>query len=157
MTQDTARAELPTAMQEIADDFADLLAPQRLELLLEFSEGLPELPERYAGRLGEMEQVHECQSPIFLAVEVADDPADSPGDRPVHLFFSAPQEAPTTRGFAGILHEGLDGLTVDEVLAVPEDAPYRFSLGEAVSPLRLRGMVGMLSRIKRQVALKTQA
>lgn len=157
MTQDAARAELPAAMQEIADDFADLLAPQRLELLLEFSEGLPELPERYAGRLGEMEQVHECQSPIFLAVEVGEDPADAPGDRPVHLFFSAPQEAPTTRGFAGILHEGLDGLTVDEVLAVPEDAPYRFSLGEAVSPLRLRGMVGMLSRIKRQVALKTQA
>ena len=157
MTQDTTRAELPEAMQEIADDFADLLAPQRLELLLEFSEGLPELPERYAGRLGEMEQVHECQSPIFLAVEVGDDPADSPGDRPVHLFFSAPQEAPTTRGFAGILHEGLDGLTVDEVLAVPEDAPYRFSLGEAVSPLRLRGMVGMLSRIKRQVALKTRS
>jgi cysteine desulfuration protein SufE len=157
MSQDTTRAELPTAMQEIADDFADLLAPQRLELLLEFSEGLPELPERYAGRLGEMEQVHECQSPIFLAVEVGDEPVDAPGDRPVHLFFSAPQEAPTTRGFAGILHEGLDGLTVHEVLAVPEDAPYRFSLGEAVSPLRLRGMVGMLSRIKRQVALKTQS
>jgi cysteine desulfuration protein SufE len=157
MSQDTTRAELPAAMQEIADDFADLLAPQRLELLLEFSEGLPELPERYAGRLGEMEQVHECQSPIFLAVEVGDEPADAPGDRPVHLFFSAPQEAPTTRGFAGILHEGLDGLTVHEVLAVPEDAPYRFSLGEAVSPLRLRGMVGMLSRIKRQVALKTQS
>lgn len=157
MTQDETCAELPAAMQEIADDFADLLAPQRLELLLEFSEGLPELPERYAGRLSEMEQVHECQSPIFLAVEVGDEPADSVGARPVHLFFSAPQEAPTTRGFAGILHEGLDGLTVDEVLAVPEDAPYRFSLGEAVSPLRLRGMVGMLSRIKRQVALKTQA
>ena len=157
MTQDTTRAELPAAMQEIADDFADLLAPQRLELLLEFSEGLPALPERYAGRLGEMEQVHECQSPIFLAVEVGDDPADTPGSRPVHLFFSAPQEAPTTRGFAGILHEGLDGLTVDEVLGVPEDAPYRFSLGEAVSPLRLRGMVGMLSRIKRQVALKTRS
>src|SRR5690348_13045874 len=149
-------APLPAAMQEIADDFADLPAPQRLELLLEFSEGLPELPERYAGRLGEMEQVHECQSPIFLAVEVDDEPAE-PGSRVVHLYFSAPQEAPTTRGFAGILHEGLDGLTVDEVLAVPEDAPYRFSLGEAVSPLRLRGMVGMLSRIKRQVALKTQS
>ena len=74
----------------------------------------------------------------------------------MHLFFSAPAEAPTTRGFAGILSEGLDGLTAAEVLAVPEDAPYRFSLGEAVSPLRLRGMVGMLSRIKRQVALKTR-
>jgi cysteine desulfuration protein SufE len=147
---------LPEALAEIAQDFAELPAPERLQLLLEFSEGLPALPERYAGHLDSMEQVHECQSPLFLLVEVGDDPADSPRDRPVHLFFSAPPEAPTTRGFAGILHEGLDGLSVGEVLAVPEDAPYRFSLGEAVSPLRLRGMVGMLSRIKRQTALKAQ-
>ena len=152
----TEAVELPAAMREIADDFAELTAPERLQLLLEFSEGLPELPERYAGSLDSMEQVHECQSPIFLAVEVGDEPAD-PADRPVHVFFSAPQEAPTTRGFAGILHEGLDGLTVAEVLAVPEAAPYQFSLGEAVSPLRLRGMVGMLSRIKRQVALKSRS
>jgi cysteine desulfuration protein SufE len=167
---------LPSSLQEIADDFAELPVPQRLELLLEFSEGLPELPERYAGSLDSMEQVHECQSPLFLVVEVGDDVdgADEAGagedgagedgagedgageDRPVHLFFSAPPEAPTTRGFAGILHEGLDGLTVREVLAVPDDAPYRFALGEAVSPLRLRGMVGMLSRIKRQTALKAR-
>jgi cysteine desulfuration protein SufE len=148
---------LPEALQEIAEDFADLAVPQRLELLLEFSEGLPELPQRYAGRLGDMEQVHECQSPLFLAVEVGGSADDVPGQRPVHLFFSAPPEAPTTRGFAGILHEGLDGLTVEEVLAVPDDAPYRFALGEAVSPLRLRGMVGMLNRIKRQTALKANA
>lgn len=153
----TDTVDLPPAMREIADDFAELTAPERLQLLLEFSEGLPELPERYAGSLDSMEQVHECQSPIFLAVEVGDEPADDASQRPVHLFFSAPQEAPTTRGFAGILHEGLDGLSVAEVLAVPEVAPYQFSLGEAVSPLRLRGMVGMLSRIKRQVALKSQS
>ena len=153
----TDTVHLPATLREIADDFAELTAPERLQLLLEFSEGLPELPERYAGSLDTMEQVHECQSPIFLAVEVADEPADEPGRRPVHLYFSAPPEAPTTRGFAGILREGLDGLTVDEVLAVPEAAPYQFSLGEAVSPLRLRGMVGMLSRIKRQTALKSQS
>jgi cysteine desulfuration protein SufE len=83
---------------------------------------------------------------------VADD-----ADRSVHLFFHAPAESPTTRGFAGILHEGLDGLPSADVLAVPDDAPYRFGLGEAVSPLRLRGMVAMLSRIKRQVRLRTAA
>ena len=100
----TDTVDLPAAMREIADDFAELTAPERLQLLLEFSEGLPELPERYAGSLDTMEQVHECQSPIFLAVEVGYEPADSPSGRPVHLFFSAPQEAPTTRGFAGIMH-----------------------------------------------------
>ena len=68
-------------------------------------------------------------------------------------------EAPATRGrgFAGILHEGLDGLSVGEVAAVPDDGPYRVGLGEAVSPLRLRGMVAMLSRIKRQVRVKSVA
>ena len=148
--------DLPEALAEIARDFAELPVPERLQLLLEFSEELPELPERYAAAPERMEQVHECQSPLFLLVEVDDEPADRPQDRAVHVFFSAPPEAPTTRGFAGILSEGLDGLSVGEVLAVPEDTPYQFSLGEAVSPLRLRGMVGMLSRIKRQTALKAR-
>jgi cysteine desulfuration protein SufE len=150
-------ADLPKALAEIAQDFTELTVPERLQLLLEFSEELPQLPSRYADAPEKMEQVHECQSPLFLTVEVDEESAPEPGKRAVSLFFSAPPEAPTTRGFAGILHQGLDGLSVDEILAVPEDAPYRFSLAEAVSPLRLRGMVGMLSRIKRQVALKSRA
>jgi cysteine desulfuration protein SufE len=135
---------LPESFAELVRDFSEASSSERLQLLLELNDELPDLPERYAGRLDEMEQVHECQSPLFLAVEV--DAADV-----VHVFFDAPREAPTTRGFAGILHEGLDGLTAAEVLAVPDDAPYRFGLAEAVSPLRMRGMVAMLSRIKRQV------
>jgi len=91
---------------------------------------------------------------LVVEVEGAQDAAAAQGAT-VRLFFQAPQEAPTTRGFAGILHEGLDGLTVGEVLAIPDDAPYRFGLGEAVSPLRLRGMVAMLTRIKRQVRIKS--
>lgn len=157
MTATVDTTGLPAALAEIAEDFADLPVAERLQLLLEFSEELPELPERYAGAPEKMEQVHECQSPLFLTVEVDEESAAEPGQRVVSLFFSAPAEAPTTRGFAGILHQGLDQLTVDEILGVPEDAPYRFSLAEAVSPLRLRGMVGMLSRIKRQLALKTRA
>ena len=149
-------ADLPKALAEIAQDFVELSVPERLQLLLEFSEDLPHLPSRYADAPEKMEQVHECQSPIFLVVEVDEASSPVPAKRVVSLFFSAPQEAPTTRGFAGILREGLDQLTVQEVLAVPEDAPYRFGLAEAVSPLRLRGMVGMLGRIKRQTALKSK-
>jgi cysteine desulfuration protein SufE len=146
------RTPLPPALEEIADDFSSASSNEKLQLLLEFSDELPPLPERYAGHDELLERVDECQSPLFLVVEVADD-----DDRSVHLFFHAPAESPTTRGFAGILHEGLDGLPAADVLAVPDDAPYRFGLGEAVSPLRLRGMVAMLSRIKRQVRLRTAA
>ena len=162
MTAGQVSVPLPASLDEIAQDFAALSARDRLILLLDFSDGLPELPERYAGHVELLERVDECQSPLFLVVEVesvlevAQDAAPLQ-EAIVHLFFQAPPEAPTTRGFAGILREGLDGLTVAQVLAVPDDAPYRFGLAEAVSPLRLRGMVAMLSRIKRQVRLKSAA
>ena len=143
-------APLPPALDELVDDFASVPARDRLQLLLELSDELPPLPERYAGHAEAMEQVHECQSPLFLAVELDD-------ERRVHVFFDAPPESPTTRGFAGILHTGLDGLPAEEVLAVPDDAPFRFGLAEAVSPLRLRGMVAMLSRVKRQVRARLAA
>lgn len=138
---------LPAALQEIADDFAALSVPDRLQLLLDFSRGLPALPERLADHPELLEAVPECQSPIFVTAQVD---GEGPSAR-VRLWFSAPAEAPTTRGFAGILAEGLDGLTAGEVAALPDDLSDRFSLAEAVSLLRLRGMAGMLARIKRQV------
>jgi cysteine desulfuration protein SufE len=131
-------------LQEIAEDFTAMPDSQRLQLLLEFSEELPALPERYADRHDLLEQVPECQSPLFLAVEVD-------ADDVVHLFFDAPREAPTTRGFAGILHAGLDGLGAQEVLDTPGEFPARLGLQDLVSPLRLRGLAAMLARIKRQV------
>ncbi|MDO5661400.1 MAG: SufE family protein [Brachybacterium sp.] len=144
---------LPPALAEIAEDFHALGDKDRLQLLLEFSQGLPELPERYAEHPELLEPVPECQSPIFLVTEV-----DGEGrDAPARLFFSAPPEAPTTRGFAGILAEGLEGLSVGEVLDVPDDATARLGLAEVVSPLRLRGMAGMLARIKRQLRAKAAA
>ncbi|NYF98116.1 SufE family protein [Janibacter cremeus] len=141
---------LPAALAQVIEDFNDLEIPDRLQLLLEFSDELPALPPRYAEHPELLEPVPECQSPIFLATEVDGDHEGAT----VHLHFSAPPEAPTTRGFAGILHEGLDGLGAAELLAVPMDVPEQLGLGEAVSPLRLRGMGGMLARIKRQVREK---
>ena len=144
---------LPDALAEIVQDFADLEPRDRLQLLLEFSSGLPPLPARLAGHPDLMEPVPECQSPVFLATEVD---GHSPA-APVQVFFHAPPEAPTTRGFAGILAEGLDGLTAAEVLAVPSDFSERLSLAEVVSPLRLRGLAAMLARVQRQVREKTAA
>jgi cysteine desulfuration protein SufE len=142
----TAPVGLPPRLAELVEDFSDVSVKERLQLLLELSEELPALPERYSGHRDQMEQVHECQTPLFLAVEVAADP-----DHTVHLFFDAPPEAPTTRGFASIMQTGLDGEPAAEVLAVPNDFYLALGLGEAVSPLRLRGMAAMLARIKNQV------
>ncbi|HWM34990.1 MAG TPA: SufE family protein [Pseudolysinimonas sp.] len=142
--------QLPTALAEIRDDFLALDVRERLQLLLEFSNALPDLPERYRDHPDLLERVEECQSPVFIFVEV--DAA-----RIVHVFVTAPKEAPTTRGFASILAEGLKDLTVEQVLAVPADYPLTIGLTEAVSPLRIRGMMALLGRIQRQVTEKSAA
>ncbi|MFJ4170334.1 SufE family protein [Paenarthrobacter sp. NPDC089714] len=143
---------LPAALAEIVDDFQALSEPERLQLLLEFSRGLPELPERLTNHPELLEQVVECQSPLFLTIESEKNGTDPAGARAYRLFFKAPPEAPTTRGFAGVLHEGLDGLTAQEILAVPDDMPELLGLTRAITPLRMRGMTAMLGRIKRKVA-----
>ncbi|MEY2848154.1 MAG: hypothetical protein RI885_819 [Actinomycetota bacterium] len=141
---------LPENLAEIRDDFLGLDLPDRLTLLLEFSQELPALPDRFADHPDLLERVVECQSPVFIIVEVDDAGL-------VHLHATAPAEAPTTRGFASILAQGLDGLTPAEVLDVPDDYPQTIGLGAAVSPLRLRGMSAMLARTKRQLIARTAA
>ena len=130
----------------LIEDFNSFALKDRLQLLLEFSEGLPELPSRYADHPDLFERVEECQSPVFLFVEV--------NEGVVNVFFTAPAEAPTTRGFAGILQSVLDGASVDSVLSFDDDFPAKLGLTEAVSPLRMRGMRAMLARVKRQVKEK---
>ncbi|MBJ8347341.1 SufE family protein [Antrihabitans sp. YC2-6] len=133
---------MPPALAEIVDDFAAVDGQDKLALLLEFSRELPDLPAEL--ETAAMEPVPECQSPLFLSV-------DSSDRAHVRLHFSAPPEAPTTRGFASILHQGLDGSTADDILAVPDDFYTALGLADSISPLRLRGMSAMLTRIKRHL------
>jgi cysteine desulfuration protein SufE len=131
---------------EIASDFSALEGNDRLELLIEISDQLPALPERYADHPELLERVEECQSPVYLFVEI--------DNGVVEIFLTAPREAPTTRAFAGILHASLSGHTVDTVLNFDDNYPSMLGITELVSPLRMRGIRGMLARIKRQVREK---
>ncbi|MUL76911.1 SufE family protein [Mycolicibacterium sp. CBMA 226] len=133
---------VPAALAEVVSDFADVQGQDKLTLLLEFANELPALPAFLEE--ASMEPVPECQSPLFLHVD-ADDPEH------VRLYFSAPAEAPTTRGFAAILAAGLDGLPASDILAVPDDFYADLGLAKLISPLRLRGMSAMLTRIKRRL------
>ena len=135
---------LPSKMQEIIEDFGAVEGQDKLLLLLELSDELPPLPPHLAEHPELLEPVPECQTPLFLSVDASD-------AEHVRLFFQAPPESPTTRGFASILHQGLDGESRQTVLGIPEDFYNAFGLAAVVSPLRLRGMSAMLGRIKRQV------
>ncbi len=137
---------VPAVLAEFRDEFLELPEADRLELLLEFANELPPVSEEIAGHPEMCERVAECQSPVYIYVEVT--------DGVVAMHAMAPPEAPTTRGFASILAQGITGLTVDEVLAIPNDYPQSIGLTRLVSPLRIGGMTGMLMRAKRQVEAK---
>lgn len=133
---------MPAALAEVVSDFAAMQGQDKLQLLLEFANELPPIPADLEEAA--MEPVPECQSPLFLHVDASDRAR-------VRLYFSAPPEAPTTRGFAAILSAGLDELSADEILAVPDDFYADLGLAKLISPLRLRGMSAMLTRIKRRL------
>ncbi len=137
-----AKADLPESLAAIKAEFLALNLADRLQLLLEFSEQLPEVPDEKLSSI-EWEQVHECQSPVFIHVDSL--------ESEVIVYAKAPREAPTTRGFASILVQGLSGSSPGEVLQVPADFPLQLGLQDGVSSLRLRGMSGMLWRIKSHV------
>ena len=133
---------MPTPLAEVLSDFAEVQGQDKLNLLLEFADDLPALPADMEEAA--MEPVVECQTPLFLHVDASD------ANR-VRLHFSAPAEAPTTRGFASILAAGLDQQPAADILAVPEDFYIELGLAALISPLRLRGMSAMLARIKQRL------
>lgn len=139
-------SRVPDTLAEIRDGFLETPEADRLLLLLEYSDELPEVSEEVANHPEMCERVAECQSPVYIYVEV--------DEGIVTMHATAPPEAPTTRGFASILVQGISGLTADEVLAIPDDYPQSIGLTKAVSPLRIGGMTGMLMRAKKQVSQK---
>lgn len=135
---------LPSGLQRFVDLFAGAPKELRIQALLDYSRRLPPLPE---GIASQVEQVHECQTPFFLHTDVE-------ADGVVRLYFDAPAESPTVRGYAEILRQGLDGEEAEVILAVPNDFYYGIGLEEVVTPQRLRGMGAILARLKRQVSEK---
>ncbi|MHB1562078.1 MAG: SufE family protein [Isosphaeraceae bacterium] len=132
-----------TKLDSIATEMSQCDRQERIDLLLDFAKGLPPLPERLAAHKDASHRVEECQSPVYLFVELA-------GDK-VGLFADAPIEAPTVRGFVAMLVEGLEGATVEDILQVPNDLVERCGLGEILGMLRVRGLSGVLRRVKADV------
>lgn len=136
---------VPPRLETIVRMFSEVPRDVKLQALLDYSQRLPGLPDRFADHPERLTRVRECQTPFFLAVEVGE------GGR-VGMFFDVPPESPTVRGYAGILQDGLRDASVEEILAVPSDFYLKMGLAEAVSAMRLNGMGAILAAIKRQVA-----
>ena len=131
-------------LDELKSTFLDLDVSDRLELLLEYSENLPDLPPRFhMKRQAGENRVPECQTPVYLWVEVV-------GGR-VEIYADVPRESPTVRGFISLLISSLRGTVPAEVLSLKPGLLRDLGLAEVLGMVRTQGLQAILQRIKSEV------
>ena len=132
---------MPKRLQDIVEDFAFCEGREKLELLLDYSERMPPLPDWLQDQHENMDQVHECMTPVFVQSELQ--------DGGMHFYFDVPPESPTVRGYAALLAEGLDGLSPQEILGVPNDFYLEMGLEKVLTHQRMNGLWASLAHMKR--------
>ena len=132
-------AELPPRLQEIIEEFNWCEGQEKLELLLEYSEKMPPLPD-WLNKDTNMEQIHECMTPVFVHAET-----ENGG---MIFYFDIPPESPTVRGYATILGQGLHGAAPQDILDLPTTFYQEMGLHQVLTAQRLRGIGAILAHIK---------
>jgi cysteine desulfuration protein SufE len=132
--------QLPPHLNEIVEDFKLAEGREKLEMLLDYSNRMPPLPERFKGH-NDMESIPECMTPVFVH-------ADKTDGKMVY-YFDVPEESPSVRGYAAIISEGVSGATPEEVLAIPGDFYLDMGLQGVLSSQRMNGLRAILAHIKR--------
>ncbi len=130
---------IPPKLAEIIEDFQFCEGREKLELLLQYSEEMPPLPEGISPDVN-MQKIHECMSPVFVHAQ------NTAGK--MTYTFDVPKEAPTVRGYASILGQGLNGTTPEETLAVPNDFFVQMGLHQVITGQRLNGISAIMAYIK---------
>src|SRR3954462_2571125 len=133
---------MATGLDSIVAELGEADRQERIELLIDFAKNLPALPDRLAEHKDAAHRVEECQSPVFLFVELDE------ADGRVAIHADAPIEAPTVRGFVAILVEGLNRASVEEILQVRDSLIEQIGLPEILGMLRVRGLGGGPRRVQ---------
>jgi cysteine desulfuration protein SufE len=139
---------IPPRLQEIIEEFQMCDGQEKLELLLEYSDRMPSLPAWLHEQRSSLEQVHECMTPVFVHAEMQD------GGMVFH--FDIPPEAPTVRGYAAVLREGLHGATPEQVLHMPAHLFQQMGIDKLVGPQRLNGLAALAAYLKRLAFQQTR-
>jgi cysteine desulfuration protein SufE len=113
----------------------------RLEMLLDYSESLPELPERLQPQRQSGEnRVSECQTPVYLWVEVIDER--------IEIHADVPRQSPTVRGFISLLARVLSGLKPAEAPELKPQLLRELGLAEVLGMTRTQGLQAILQRVR---------
>ena len=138
-------ASVRERLDELVGEFADLDAREKLELLVDFANGLPPLTADYQARKAiEDRRVHECQTPVFLWMESQSGSA--------RLIAEVAPEAPTVKGFVALLAEAINGRPTADVATISDDVLDRMGLADVLGILRTRGLRAIVARVKRGFA-----
>jgi len=134
-------------IEQILESFEGIEPGFRLELLLEYADRFPALPDGYRERENlESHRLHECQTPVSLWVEVE--------AGKVHIHADVPPESPTVRGFLTLMMEAFNNASPQDVLAAPLDVLTRSGLIHVIGMRRAVGLDAVYRHIKREVAKK---
>ena len=133
-------SDIPARLQEIVEEFGWLEGQEKLQLLLEYSEKMPPLPD-WINKDTNMEQVHECMTPVFVHAEME--------DGGMAFYFDVPPQSPTVRGYASILGEGLRGASPEQVIGLPNTFYQEMGLQQVLTAQRLNGIGAILAHLKR--------
>lgn len=132
---------MPERLKEIIDDFQLSEGREKLELLLQFADQMPALPEWLQQDHDQMEFVPECMTPVYVQAETH--------DGRMTFYFDVPDESPTVRGYAALMGDGLRGATPEQVLSIPGDFYSQMGLDKVLSHQRLNGISAILAHMKR--------
>jgi cysteine desulfuration protein SufE len=136
--------QLPTRLAEIVEDFSFVTGREKLEYLLQFAENMPPLPDWVEAKKSDMDQVHECMTPIFIYAHNE--------DGRLTYYFDVPEESPTVRGYAAIMYEGVQDVSPEEVLQIPNEFYLDMGLHQVITGQRLNGLSAILAHMKKLAA-----
>ena len=137
-------------LQELMADFDGLDDREKLELLVELSDELPALSSnRTTGQQAESCRVQECQTPVYLWVDVV--------CGRVRIEADVPKKSPTVRGLVTLMVQGLADASPAEIAEIPDDMIGHLGLQTALGMQRQQGFRGVIARIKHEVRKQAAA
>ena len=131
-------------IDEIIEQFREADFQETLAMLLDYSEGLAELPEEFIkARDAGYNRVVECETPVFIFVEIED------GRVKIHA--DVPEESPTVRGFVALLVDAFDGVSPSEIQEAPGNLINSLGLDRKLGTRRMLGLSAVYNRVKNEV------
>ena len=136
-------------LQEIIDTFRSVDDELRLQLLLDYADRLPPVPDRLrTGQQMDSHLVPECQTPVYLWVERENGRLD--------IYAEVAEESPTVKGFLSIVIDACSGQPPSIAAELPTDLLHRLGLAGLLRMTRAVGLSAVLGRIKREAAAQSQ-